>query len=147
SQCRSNPGTSKAGANGWIASGQPYVNTVGYNKTVEITIDGAGNVSVSATGGMADTEVTGTLTVSVAGALTDTVTLGSMVLTGDYNSAAERTVSYDNFDGDIITYAEDFESSEPEETPEPTDAPVLPESGELISLNFDNKDLTSASSY
>ncbi|MCD8390918.1 MAG: Ig-like domain-containing protein [Firmicutes bacterium] len=100
SQCRSNPGTSKAGANGWNASGQPYVNTVGYNKTVEITIDGAGNVTVSATGGMEDTEVTGMLT--------GTVTLGSMVLTGDYNSAAERTVSYDNFDGDIITYNEDF---------------------------------------
>lgn len=139
SQCRSNPGTSKAGANGWNASGQPYVNTVGYNKTVEITIDGAGNVTVSATGGMADTEVTGTLT--------DTVTLGSMVLTGDYNSAAERTVSYDNFDGDLITYNEDFKTTEPEATPEPTEAPVLPESGELISLSFDNKDLTSASSY
>jgi O-glycosyl hydrolase len=27
-QSRSNPGTSKAGANGWNASGQPYVNTV-----------------------------------------------------------------------------------------------------------------------
>lgn len=136
SQSRSNPGSSKAGANGWNASGQPYVNTVGYNKTVEITIDGTGAVSVSATGGMADTTVTG--------AISKPVTLGSIELTGDYNSAAERTVSYDNFDGDIITYANAFDEPEPTakptEAPEPTDAPVLPESGEIISLSFDNGD-------
>lgn len=142
-QSRSNPGSNKAGANGWNASGQPYVNTVGYNKTVEITIDGTGAVSVAATGGMADTTVTGTIS--------KPITLGSIELTGDYNSAAERTVSYDNFDGDIITYADAFAepepTPEPTATPEPTDAPVLPQSGELISLNFDNGDLTSSSTY
>ncbi len=95
-QSRSNPGTSKAGANGWNAGGQPYVNNVGYNKTVEIIIDGTGSVSVSAKGGMEDTVVTGTIG--------DAVTLGSIEITGDYNSARERVVSYDNFDGDIITY-------------------------------------------
>ncbi|MCD8181227.1 MAG: Ig-like domain-containing protein [Firmicutes bacterium] len=138
SRCKAGSG-SKTGSNGWDSSDQPYVNTVGYNKTVEITIDGAGNVTVSATGGMEDTEVTGTLT--------DTVTLGSMVLTGNYNSSASRTVTYDNFDADLITYNESFKITEPEATPEPTEAPVLPESGELISLSFDNKDLTSTSSY
>lgn len=95
-QGRSNPGTKKSGANGWDNADQPYRNTVGYNKTVEIIIDGTGNVSVSATGGMEDTTVTAKLTSSV--------TLGSIELTGDYNSAPGRTVSYDNFDGDIITY-------------------------------------------
>ena len=136
-QCRSNPGTSKAGANGWNASGQPYVNTVGYNKTVEIIIDGTGAVSVSATGGMADTTVTGTISTPI--------TLGSIEITGDYNSAAERTVSYDNLDGDIITYKEAL--AEPTAPPAPTDAPVLPENGELINLSFDNGDLTSTSTY
>jgi hypothetical protein len=95
-QCRSNPGTSKAGANGWKVSNQPYVNTVGYNKTVEIIIDGNGDVSVSATGGMADTAVSGTIAAPI--------TIGSMTLVGNYNSAADRTVSYDNFDADIISY-------------------------------------------
>ena len=136
SQSRSNPGTTKAGANGWNASGQPYVNTVGYNKTVEITIDGAGNVTISATGGLEDTAVSGTLTAPVS--------IGSIELTGSYNSARERVVSYDNLDADVITYSSGFE---PEETPTPTAPPVLPESGELISLNFDNSDLTSGSTY
>ena len=136
SQSRSNPGTTKAGANGWNASGQPYVNTVGYNKTVEITIDGAGNVTISATGGLEDTTVSGTLTAPVS--------IGSIELTGSYNSARERVVSYDNLDVDIITYSSSFEPDEPEE---PTTPPVLPESGNLISLDFDNSDLTSGSTY
>lgn len=46
---------------------------------------------------MEDTVVTGTID--------NSVTLGSIEITGDYNSARERVVSYDNFDGDIITYA------------------------------------------
>ncbi|MGN0182274.1 MAG: LamG-like jellyroll fold domain-containing protein, partial [Candidatus Ornithomonoglobus sp.] len=142
-QSRSNPGTSKAGANGWNASGQPYVNTVGYNKTVEITIDGAGSVSISATGGMEDTIVTGILTAPVS--------IGSIELTGDYNSAKERVVSYDNLDADIISYSTEFEAPAPTPaptaTPEPTNAPILPDSGELINLSFDNGDLTSSSSY
>lgn len=133
SQSRSNPGTSKAGANGWNASGQPYVNTVGYNKTVEITIDGAGVVSVSAAGGMEDTIVTGTLTAPVS--------IGSIELTGSYNTARERVVSYDNLDADVISYSTEFEE------PVQTEAPQLPESGELISLSFDNGDLTSSSPY
>ena len=137
-QSRSNPGSgSKVGANGWNASGQPYVNTVGYNKTVEITIDGTGAVNVAVTGGMEDTIVSGNLSGSI--------TLGTIELTGNYNSAAERTVSYDNFDGDIITYSEALAAPTP--TPEPTDPPVLPENGELINLNFDNGDLTSSSTY
>ncbi len=139
-QSRSNPGTgSKAGANGWNASGQPYRNTVGYNKSVEIIIDGTGAVTVSTTGGMEDTTVTGMLS--------DPVTIKSIELTGSYNSARERVVSYDNFDGDIITYAEPLKEPEPVVTPEPTDAPVVPDNGELINLSFDNGDLTSSSSY
>mgnify|MGYP000772776108 FL=1 len=35
----------------------------------------------------------------------------------------------------------------PTPTPEPTAAPTVPESGELINMNFDNGDLTSTSSY
>jgi hypothetical protein len=112
-QSRSNPGTSKAGANGWNASGQPYVNTVGYNKTVEITIDGTGNVSISATGGMADTTVSGTLSMPVS--------IGSIELTGSYNSARERVVSYDNLDADLITYSTSFAAATP--TPLPTATP------------------------
>lgn len=133
-QCRSNPGTSKAGANGWNVSGQSYVNTVGYNKSVEITIDGTGNVSASLTGGMADTTVSGTLTAPVS--------IGSMELTGNYNSARERVVSYDNFDADVISYGGDFEAPS-----EPSEKPVIPDSGELINLSFDNGDLTSTSDY
>ena len=142
-QSRSNPGTNKAGANGWNVSGQPYVNTVGYNKTVEITIDGQGMVNVSLTGGMED--------VTASGRLTKPVTVKTISLTGDYNAAVERVACYDNFDGDVITYAEDFAeptpTPAPTSTPEPTDPPVLPESGELISLNFDNGDLASTSTY
>jgi hypothetical protein len=119
------------------------VNTVGYNKTVEIIIDGTGAVTVSATGGMEDTEVSGTINTPIS--------IGSIALTGDHNKAADRTVSYDNFDGDLITYSEPLTAPTPTPiptpTPEPTEPPVLPESGELISLNFDNGDLTSTSSY
>lgn len=101
-QSRSNPGTSKAGANGWWANGQPYVNTVGYNKSVEILIDGNGNVSASITGGMADTTVSGTLSYPV--------NISSMKLSGDYNSSRDRVVAYDNFDADIISYGTDFDA-------------------------------------
>ena len=103
SQCRNKPGTSKAGANGWNDENQPYVNTVGYNKSVEIFIDGAGNVSVSLTGGMAD--------VSVKGTLSTTVSIGSIELTGDYNSARNRVVSYDDLDADVISYSTDIATS------------------------------------
>lgn len=138
SQCRSNPGSgSKAGANGWNESGQAYVNAVGYNKTVEIIIDGTGSVSVSATGGLEDTKVSGTIS-------SDNITINSIELSGSYNSSRNRVVSYDNFDGDIITYAEELK---PSETPAPTEPPVVPENGELINLNFDKGDLTSTSSY
>lgn len=137
-QSRSNPGTNKAGANGWNASGQPYVNTVGYNKTVEITISGTGIVSISATGGMEDTIVSGTLT--------SPVSIGSIELSGSYNSSRERVVSYDNLDTDVITY-ESGTLPAPTDEPDPTEAPVLPQSGELINLSFDNGDLTSSSTY
>lgn len=136
-QCRSNPGTSKAGANGWGASGQPYVNTVGYNKSVEITVSGTGMVSISVTGGIEDTVVEGTIATPVS--------IGSIQLVGDYNSAVARTVSYDNFDGDIITYSE--EQAAPTATPTPTDAPTIPENGELINLSFDGGKLDSTSAY
>lgn len=136
SQCRSNPGTSKAGANGWDVSGQPYVNTVGYNKTAEIIIDGSGAVTVSFTGGMADTVVTGTLTGDVS--------VSEMVLTGDYNTAVNRIVSYDNFRAEVIHY------TAPAVTPEPTATPIpleQPNKGEtLISLDFSNG-LTSGAAY
>lgn len=142
-QCRSNPGTSKAGANGWNASGQPYVNTAGYNKHVTILIEGTGAVSFKAEGGMETT--------SVSGVLATPVTVQTLELQGDFNSARERVVSYDNFDTDVITYAdalaEPTSTPDPTETPKPTEPPVLPASGELISLDFDNGDLTSGSSY
>ena len=135
-QCKSNAATRNSGANGWDHASQPYRNNVGFNKTVEIIIDGAGNVSVSATGGLADTTATGKI---------DTpITISSISATGDYNSSAGRVVGYDNFDGDVITYADEFKE---EEEPEPTVAPVIPDSGELINMNFDNSDLTSTSSY
>ncbi len=136
-QCRSNPGTSKAGANGWNASGQPYVNTVGYNKSVEITIDGAGNVAAELTGGMEDIAVSGTVSVPAS--------IGSMELTGNYNSSRERVVSYDNFDADVISYTTDFEE-EPSE--QPSEKPSeQPDGAELINLSFDNGDLTSSAEY
>lgn len=142
-QSRSNPGTNKAGANGWNASGQPYVNTVGYNKHVTITISGTGAVSITAAGGMEDTAVTGILNTPVS--------IKSIEITGSYNSARERVVSYDNMDADVISYAEELPAPsvtpEPTATPAPTDAPEIPASGELINLNFDNGDLASTSSY
>ncbi len=86
-QCRSNPGSgSKVGANGWNASGQPYVNTMGYNKSVEITINGRGVISVSLTGGMEDTIVSGTLTEPVSiGSIELTDANGDSLLTGREN--------------------------------------------------------------
>ena len=136
-QCRSNASGSKTGANSWNSSDQPYRNYVSYNKDVEIIIDGTGGVTVSVTGGMEDTEV--------YGILDDTVIIKSMEISGSCNSSRDRVAAYDNFDGDIITYSEALE--EPEPTPAPSEAPVIPESGEIISLNFDNGDLTSASEY
>ncbi len=144
-QSRSNAGTSgnKLGANGWDSEGQAYRNNMGYNKTCEILIDGAGSVSVSFTGGMADT--------TAAGALSSPISIKSIEATGAYAVAPGRVVSYDNFDGDVITYKTDFTEPtpmpDPTATPEPTDSPVLPEDGTLISLNFDNGDLTSGSTY
>ena len=138
-QSRSNAGTSgnKLGANGWDSEGQAYRNNMGYNKTCEILIDGAGSVSVSFTGGMEDTAVTG--------ALSSPISIKSIEATGAYAVAAGRVASYDNFDGDVITYSTNFD--EPTAPPEPTDPPALPEDGTLISLNFDNGDLTSGSTY
>lgn len=115
-QSRSNPGTIKAGANGWNATGQPFVNTVGYNKTVEIRIDGAGNALISASGGMYDTTVTGTLS--------EPVSIASIELTGSYKKARGRVVSYDNLDADVITYSTAFDSSIP--SSEPVTTSVLP---------------------
>ena len=104
-QSRSNPpGNKKSGANGWDAGEQPYRNTVGYNKTVEIVIDGAGNVTVSATGGMEDTAVKGNVSTPVI--------IKSIEINGNYKTDAKRTVSYDNFDADLITYSESFKLSE-----------------------------------
>ena len=139
SQSRSNPGSSKAGANGWDGGGQAYRNNMGYNKTCEILIDGAGNVSVSLTGGMADTTATGTLT--------SPVSIKSMETTGECNSSRGRIVSYDNFDADVITYKDDFKDPTVEPTPEPTDPPVLPADNTLISLDFNDGDLKSGSTY
>ncbi len=136
-QCRSNASGNKTGANGWSNADQPYRNYVDYNKNVELQITGTGGVTVSVTGGMEDAVVTGILD--------GTITVGSMELSGSYNSARDRVVAYDNFDGDIITYTEAL--STPEPTSEPTDAPVIPENGELINLSFDNGDLSSTSSY
>lgn len=103
SQCRYKPGESKSGANGWGDKNQPFVNTVGYNKTVEILIDGTGSVSVSLTGGMED--------VSVEGTLSTAVSIGSIELNGDYNTARTRVVSYDDLDADIISYSTDIPAS------------------------------------
>ena len=142
-QCRSNPGTSKAGANGWGASGQPYVNTVGYNKHVTITIDGQGSVNIAVTGGIADT--------TVSGVLKKPVTIKSIEATGDYAASWARVVGYDNFDGDVITYADAFAEPTPmptpSPTPKPTDPPVMPADKKLIGLDFENGDLTSSSTY
>lgn len=131
-QCRAS--VSK-GANGWNVSGQSYANNVGYNKTVEITIDGLGQVKVSFTGGLADTEVSGNLAAPV--------TIGSISAEGDYNASANRIVTYDNFVGDLITYVN---AIEPEPEPVETPAPVLPSNNELIHLKLDNN-LDSTSSY
>ncbi len=137
-QSRSKAGSgSKTGANGWDSTDQPYSNTMGYNKTCEILIDGAGSVSVSFTGGMADTTATGTLT--------SPISIKSIEATGDYAVSAGRVASYDNFDGDVITYGTDF--AEPDTPPAPPEQPEIPEDGTLISLDFDNGDLTSGSPY
>ncbi|MCH5209994.1 MAG: discoidin domain-containing protein [Oscillospiraceae bacterium] len=143
-QSRSNPGTSgnKLGANGWDSAGQEYRNNMGYNKTAEILIEGTGKVSVSFTGGMEDTEA--------SGALTSPISIKSLEVTGACNSSRARIAAYDNFDADLITYGGDFTEPTPaptaSPTPIPTDAPVLPEDGTLISLDFENG-LTSGSAY
>ena len=149
SQSRSNPGHNKAGANGWDNASQPYRNNMGYNKSVEIIIKGTGAVSVSFTGGMEDTEASGTLTAPIS--------IKSIEATGACNTSRGRIATYDNFDGDLITYTTDFAAPTPMPTPSPTpvptptpiptNPPVMPEDGTLISLNFDSGDLTSGSSY
>ncbi|MCH5211804.1 MAG: discoidin domain-containing protein [Oscillospiraceae bacterium] len=132
-QCKSNT-SGRTSANGWNHASQPYRNYMGYNKTGEIIIDGTGIVTVSLTGGVTD--------ITAEGILTAPVSIKSLELAGAFNSSRERVVSYDNFDADVITYSENLP-----EPPEPTEAPVIPEDGTLISLDFDNGDLTSGSTY
>lgn len=127
----------RTGANGWDSTSQPYRNNVGYNKTIELLIDGQGGASLTISGGTAEST-------SYTAVIDKPVSIASLVVTGNHNSSAKRTVCYDNFDGDIITYAEDFD--EPEK-PVASEPPILPESGELIELNFDNGTLESGSSY
>lgn len=230
SQCKSTP---SKGANRWGHASQPFVNTMGYNKTVKLMINGDGSAEIAFGGGAEEVSYTGTVSLPV--------TIKSISLTGNYNSTKDATASYDNFDTDLITYAEPVEEFDnlrysyedgkltvmfgedmenikiipalydsegrlleayvdtisgekydnkvieysfnnptdnmkvmawkgemqpveivnvkdivvPEPTAAPTaspvptqsPAPVLPESGELISLNFDNADLTSTSTY
>lgn len=140
-QCKSTDVKNGAfrGANGWNPNSQKYANNMGFNKTVEIVIDGNGQVSVDMNGGQND--------LSYSGTLSGDVTIKSLVLNGEYNSSRDRVVSYDNFDTDIITYANDIAVPTPVPTPEPTDAPIIPKNGELINLNFDAGDLTSTSDY
>ena len=127
SQCVSdNNGT---GADSW--SSKPYKNNVGYNKTLEIIIDGTGTVNVSFTGGLEETNASAVIDVSE-----NPITIGSIELTGDYNSNRGCVVSYDNLDADIITYQTELNPP-----------PVLPDDGTIISLDFDNGDLTSGSTY
>ncbi len=136
-QCKSTPAK---GANGWDHSSQPYANTVGYNKSVKIIIDGTGAVSVKLSGGTSDLEYTGTVTTPI--------NIKSIELTGDCNTSRGRVVSYDNLDGDVITYSSELPTPPPATpTPKPTSAPVIPANGELINMNFDNGDLTSTSIY
>ncbi len=141
-QCKSNT-SGRTSANGWGHASQPYRNNMGYNKTVEILIDGGGSVTASFNGGTGD--------ISASGVLGKPISIKSIELTGACNTAGDRVVSYDNLDGDVITYNTDFAEPtpmpSPSPTPEPTDPPELPEDGTLISLNFDNEDLTSGSTY
>ena len=125
------------GANGWQTSSQKYANNMGLNKKVEIIIDGTGSASVSFSGGETDVSYTGTISTPIS--------VKSLELTGSYNGARGRVVSYDNFNADVISYSSELAAPTP--TPEPTAAPMVPESGELINMNFDNGDLTSTSSY
>lgn len=131
-QCRSNPSGNKQGANGWDNANQPYRNNVGYNKTVEITIDGAGSVNVSLTGGMEDSYA--------SGILEGDITIGTITINGEFNSSHARTAAYDNFEAAVIRYPNELEP------PEPTAAPELPDSGELIHLDLDGS-LDSSSPY
>lgn len=125
------------GANGWQITSQKFANNMGLNKRVEIIIDGTGSASVSFTGGATDLSYTGTITTPIS--------IKALEVTGSYNSARGRVVSYDNFDADVISYSQAL--AQPTPTPEPTNAPTVPENGELINMNFDNGDLTSTSSY
>ena len=130
-QCKA-PGNK--GANGWDSSQQRYQNNVGYNKTLEILIDGTGTVNVSFTGGSTD-NITAAGVIDVS---ENPITIGSIALTGNYNASRARTVSYDNLDADVITYKEAL--------PKPPEKPEIPADGTLISLDF-NGNLESGSAY
>ena len=97
------------GANGWQTSSQKYANNMGLNKKVEIIIDGTGSASVSFTGGETDVSYTGTISTPIS--------VKSLELTGSYNGARGRVVSYDNFDADVISYSSELVAPTP--TPEP----------------------------
>lgn len=96
SQSRCATSGNRTGANGWFDDSQPFKNNVDFNKTLEITISGSGDVSVSLTGGLEN--------ISYSGTLSSPVNIKTLQLEGDYNSSRHRVVSYDNFDADIITY-------------------------------------------
>ncbi|NDO18866.1 hypothetical protein FMM68_04250 [Lachnospiraceae bacterium MD329] len=97
-QCKSNAAAKKTGANGWLNADQPYRNTVGFNKTVEIIISGNKEVTVSLSGGMED--------ITYTAVLDSLPSIKSIEITGNCNSARDRVTSYDNFDADLITYSE-----------------------------------------
>ena len=85
------------------------------------------------------------------------VQLGTSISKLDFNAnytSWSKPMYVDNLVTNIVTYNDtDFDditapelSDEPDTPPAPTEAPVLPSSGELIHLNFDG-DLTSTSDY
>lgn len=127
SQSRTATSGNKTGANGWFDGSQPFRNNVDFNKTVTIKITGTGKVDISMTGGLEN--------ISASGTLTAPVSIKSLELTGDYNNSTYRVVSYDNFDGDILNTNET--------------KPVAPfdKNAALISLDFDDNDLSSSSPY
>ena len=84
------------GANRWGHSSQFYTNTVGFNKECEIRIGADGAVNVALLGGAGDLRYSGKVAAPVS--------IGALSVTGDYVATADNTVSYDNFDADLIQY-------------------------------------------
>lgn len=117
--------------------------TVNVSYTVIDELDGAALIGALYDGGKLEEVKTKKITPKKDEKTADTITFDKTA--GDYDIKVMLWKSLDNT-GAMVPLC-DSAQKKSSLIPTPTDPPTLPESGELISLNFDNGDLKSTSTY